>query len=51
MNKMLNTDAITNDLEESAFFRQRKSEPALPVPPYGRYPQYAPYYPYPLSNA
>jgi hypothetical protein len=32
MNKTLNTDAITNDLEESAFFRQRKNDPVLPVP-------------------
>lgn len=33
MNKILNTDAIQNDLEESAFFRQRKNDSVLPVPP------------------
>lgn len=47
MTKTLNADAITNDLEESAFFRQRRNDPVLPVPPYGRYPQY---YPYPLLS-
>lgn len=34
MSKTLNIDMITNDLEESAFFRQRKNgDPVLPVPP------------------
>jgi len=42
MNKTLNIDAITNDLEESAFFRQRKNDPVLPVPPVREVPPVLP---------
>jgi len=42
MNKILNIDAITNDLEESAFFRQRKIDPVLPVPPVREVPPVLP---------
>lgn len=47
MNKILNIDAITNDLEESAFFRQKKSEPVLPVPPVREVPPVRPVLPVP----
>lgn len=46
MNKILNTDAIQNDLEESAFFRQRKNDSVLPVPRTGGTKDY----PYPSSS-
>jgi hypothetical protein len=51
MSKMLNIDAITNDLEESAFFRQRKNgDPVLPVPPVREVPLVPPVLPVPPTK-